>query len=208
MRPMKRRRSGKRGTRGAGSSVYVRVIRAGLATLCAIVAVCAVMPAFGQAPAKRRGPSPDVIPELLPHRAVGVTSTDQAWRAGRSTATARGPLIDWDNGAPLDNDIGGASSQLSEMPPDPDYAFISAGADDFIFNDAMDPVGTVQITRIRVAFTFFGENAKTATPTTTWTGGVFVTIYPNDPAGPDGNQPAGEPDQMGGQTGAIVHQLI
>ena len=67
-------------------------------------------------------------------------------------------------GAPLD-DVQNPASQLSEMPPDPDFAFIAAAADDFIFEDALDPLGSVQITNVRVAFNFYGEGGPTATPT-------------------------------------------
>lgn len=136
---------------------------------------------------REKGISPEAVWRELPMRFRG--------------STPAGELL-FDNGEPID-DFGNPASQLSEaLAP---WNFIAAAADDFSITDSVSPDTVARISTVRVAFHFFQSGAPSATPTTTWTGGVYVTIYENAV----GNIPSGQPNNMGGHTGTVVaSQLV
>lgn len=155
-------------------------------------------------PAAAGGPSQFSTPQNSPVSGEKGIAADAVWRempVRLRGNTPPGELL-FDNGAPID-DFGNPASQWSEaLPP---WKFIAAAADDFSITDAVSPDTIARISTVRVAFHFFQSGAPAATPTTTWTGGVYVTIYENA----IGNIPSGQPNEMGGHTGTVVaSQLV
>lgn len=150
------------------------------------------------------GPAQFSTPQNSPGPGEKGVAADDVWRempVRLRGNTPSGELL-FDNGAPID-DFGNPASQWSEaLPP---WKFIAAAADDFSIPDALSPNTVARISTVRVAFHFFQSGAPSATPTTTWTGGVYVTIYENAV----GNIPSGQPNEMGGHTGTVVaSQLV
>lgn len=150
------------------------------------------------------GPSQFSTPQNSPVSGEKGIAADAVWRelpVRLRGNTPSGELL-FDNGEPID-DFGNPASQLSEAAEP--WRFIAAAADDFSISDAVSPDTVARISTVRVAFHFFQSGAPTATPTTTWTGGVYVTIYENAV----GNIPSGQPNEMGGHTGTVVaSQLV
>lgn len=150
------------------------------------------------------GPSQFSTPQNSPMSREKGIAPEAVWRElpmrFRGSIPA-GELL-FDNGEPID-DFGNPASQLSEaLAP---WNFIAAAADDFSITDSVSPDTVARISTVRVAFHFFQSGAPSATPTTTWTGGVYVTIYENAV----GNIPSGQPNNMGGHTGTVVaSQLV
>lgn len=128
--------------------------------------------------------------------------TATGWSLGLNDLSPRGGNVClFDNGAPLD-DFGDPSSQLSESTV-PVWNFIGAAADDFMLGTPAD-TDLCRITLIRAAFLLADNGLGNPTPTNTWDS-VFVTIYPNIFDVVDNkDEPAGLPDDMGGQTGSHV----
>jgi hypothetical protein len=145
------------------------------------------------------GPAPFSTPENTPAPTEIGEPVESVWN-DQSLLRGPGATLLYDNGPPLD-DFGHPASQLSQSASP--WGFIAAGADDFKFTDG-PPSTAVRVTSVRVATHFFQTGAAGATPTTSWTGGVYVTVYA-DAAG----SPSGQPNDTGGQSGTFVaSQLV
>ena len=139
------------------------------------------------------GPVPRSLPHLIPEtHAVSRQGVDKqtAWnRSFSSTGPGLGNLL-YDNGEIL-NDTGDPATQLSLQVDGAlsVFRFIAEVADDFVLTDGA-PDTNVQVTGIRAAFNFFGTGADMASPSQTWTNGIYVVVYNNSPA----NEPSGFSD--------------
>ncbi|HWL92494.1 MAG TPA: hypothetical protein VNT79_03085, partial [Phycisphaerae bacterium] len=144
------------------------------------------VPAFAAGPAGRSTPESAID-------APTTTAIDaaEAWHRPAGDGP-RGPVLPlYDNGFPLD-DGGDPASQASLVVDGASqtWKFIAAAAENFELPDsATNPGSNYNIATVRVAFDFFDSGSPSATPLSTWTQGVYVTVYAHSPL----NQPAGAP---------------
>ena len=148
------------------------------------------------------------VARLTSDRAPSVTQPGadihSAWNARPAGAGPRnGSSCTYDNGPPIE-DLGDPASQLSEEPAPLPFQFIGASADDFEIVELGDPEGCCHVTLVRGAFSLSEELESMvdwlSDPTQGTNNGIFVTVYPNSYL----NDPAGEPDENGGQSGEVV----
>lgn len=108
---------------------------------------------------------------------------------------------------PVLNDFNDPASQLSLQADGAAtiWRFNAAAADDFVIQDVVNPNVAAHITTVRAGFAFFNTGSASATPSTTWAHGVYVTIYSNTV----GNTPNGAPLGNGSFSGPpVASQLV
>ncbi len=142
------------------------------------------------------GPTHRAKTASLHPRARGA-NIQQTWYRLPQSWNARGTACMYDNGPALDDD-GPPASQISS-PAGIWPEFYGAATDDFMMTGG-SPGSDCHITTVRTLFYFFGPDAESATPMTTFQG-VHVTVYFNvTPA----NTPSGVPTISGGQSGPYL----